>query len=217
VTDIDTTTGELLPARLSPDEVRARTAWIGDMLRAALIEKVDYDRLAGWSMPDLLKPGAEKLLLAARLGSVCTQIDDDDARDHRGVRYRCTVTDRAGFVMAVREGYAGYDESRFANHSGWRADWNNVCQMAQKRATVSATKAALAASGLFAEDGAPAPAPTAPRTARAGRANPRVAERVPDYVYDEAPEAAGRRVVSGSAGRSGEGPTAGPDPDGAPF
>jgi hypothetical protein len=131
------------------------------------------------------------------LGSSTVQVDDDDARDHRGVRYVATVADRDGFVIARREGYAGYDESRFANERGWRADWNNVCQMAQKRAVVSATKAALAASGLFADEDAPMvrtgspPAPAGEVRKSAGGARSSSSDRVPDHVYDDLPEARG--------------------------
>jgi hypothetical protein len=223
VTDIEVSTGEIVAgsARMTGAEVLAEVEWIRDQLRTALVPRVDYDTLPRTARPTLLKPGAEKLLMAARYSSACEQVDDDDARQHRGVRYLCTITDRDGRMIAVRDAYAGYDEVRFANHTGWRADWNNVCQMAQKRATVAATKVALNASGIFADEpdpglavagGAPAPGagprrarPTAPR----GRA-----ERVPDYVYDEAPEAGGSGS-SGSAGRGEAGP-AGPDPE-RPF
>jgi len=197
----DPTTGEIVPlGRLSPAEVRDDVEWIRDMLRHALVRGVDYDTLPGTQQPTLLKPGAEKLLFAARCGSRTLQIADDDALDHRGVRYQCAITDRAGFVLAQREGYAGYDESRFANpQTGWRADWNNVVQMAQKRAAVAATKAALNASGLFADEPGEASAPR--RAARRG-------DRVPDHVYDDAPESRGHGVTHT--------PRYGPDP-GRPF
>jgi hypothetical protein len=166
------------PARLGAAQVLERAAWVQALMRDALTAGVDYATMPGWKQPDLLKPGAEKLLVAARLSSATALVDDDDARTHRGVRYVCTVTDRDGVLIARREGYAGYDESRFANDQGWRADWNNVLQMAQKRAMVAATKAALMASGLFADPDAAIP--TVPAARRA--------DRVPDHVYDDAPE-----------------------------
>jgi hypothetical protein len=162
--------------RLGPEQVLARAAWVQHLMRTALTAGVDYATMPGWSQPDLLKPGAEKLLVAARMSSATAMVDDGDARDHRGVRYVCTVTDRDGMLLARREGYAGYDESRFANDKGWKADWNNVLQMSQKRAMVAATKAALMASGLFADPDAAVPQP------------PRAGDRVPEHVYDEAPE-----------------------------
>jgi hypothetical protein len=216
MTQIEVTTGEIVPARparMTAAEVLAEVEWIRDQLHTALVARVDYDTLPRTARPTLLKPGAEKLLMAARYTSVCTQVDDDDARQHRGVRYRCTVTDADNRVIAGREGYAGYDETRFDNGNGWRADWNNVCQMAQKRAMVAATKAALNASGIFAD--------TDPEPGLAVGAGPRRvprsrAERVPDYVYDDAPEARGARP-SGPAGRGEAGPDGPADPDGEPF
>jgi hypothetical protein len=216
VTDIEVATGEIVAAGpLTPAEVRRRSDQIQQMMRESLVRGIDYATLPHTQTPTLLKPGAEKLLFGFQLGAVCALIPDDDARQHRGVRYRCTITDRTGFTVAEREGYAGYDESRFDNGNGWRADWNNVLQMAQKRATVAATRAALAASGLFAEDDATAPAAAEPRRARPPGPRGR-AERVPDYVYDDAPEARGQRP-SGPANRGEAGPAGPADPDGEPF
>jgi hypothetical protein len=176
-------------ARLTPAEARGQIEWVRAQMREALVEGVDYGQYPGWARPALLKAGAETLLLAARLSSATTQVDDDDARDHRGVRYVCLIATHEGQLIARREGYAGYDESRFANLTGWKADWNNVLQMAQKRAVVAATKAALAASSLFAEGDDPPPPPEA-RPPRGGR--PR-GDRAPEHVYDDAPEARGYR------------------------
>jgi hypothetical protein len=155
-------------------------------MREALVEGVDYGQYPGWARPALLKAGAETLLLAARLSSATTQVDDDDAREHRGVRYVCVVATHEGQVIARREGYAGYDESRFQSLTGWKADWNNVLQMAQKRSVVAATKAALAASSLFAEGDDPGDTPPP-------RARPPRGDRTPAHVHDDAPEARGYR------------------------
>jgi hypothetical protein len=189
---------DLVPAettRLTPAEARGQVEWVRAQMREALIEGVDYGQYPGWDRPALLKAGAETLLLAARLSSATTMVDDDDARDHRGVRFVCLIATADGQLIARREGYAGYDESRFSNLTGWRADWNNVMQMAQKRAVVAATKAALAASSLFAEGddpGDPRPPRGRPSSQGSGRPRPR-GDRVPDHVYDDAPEARGGR------------------------
>jgi hypothetical protein len=94
------------------------------------------------------------LLLAAGLGFNMIREDDENARQHRGVFYRCEVFPRGrrGDVFAVCEAYAGYDESRFVYRSGQRAPWNTVIKMAEKRALVGAALNATAASGLFVAD-----------------------------------------------------------------
>jgi hypothetical protein len=175
--------------RFTPGQVVEQTGWVQDLMRAALVKGVDYDTMPGWRQPDLLKPGAEKLLFAARLTSSTTMVDDDESREHRGVRYVCSVATQDGVLLARREGYAGYDETRFAKDRDdgtvWRADWNNVIQMAQKRALVAATKGALMASGLFAEGADDTPDPGRGSRRRRGDDRP-----PPDY-YDNLPEATG--------------------------
>jgi hypothetical protein len=177
-------------ARLSPAEVRSQVEWVRSQMREALVDGVDYGQYPGWDRPALLKAGAETLLLAARLSSATTMVDDEDARTHQGVRYVCLIATHQGELVARREGYAGYDETRFSNLTGWRADWNNVMQMAQKRAVVAATKAALAASSLFAEgeEAAETRPPRGGRTGPPSRGRPR-GDRPPDHVYDDLPEA----------------------------
>ena len=177
---LDASTGELLPfqvgAQLAPDQVRARSQWVREVTKAALIEGVDYGKIPGTGdKPTLLKPGAEMLLFAAGLGFGMTKVEDADSRGHHGVTYTCTVR-RGDFVVAECDGYAGYDESRFyvsaedneARERHWaekdrrplnplkcveyRAPWNTLVKMAQKRALVGATLNACAASGLFIAD-----------------------------------------------------------------
>lgn len=194
-TEIDVVTGEIMPAglitsRLSPAETRERAQWVREVTGAALTKDVDYGVIPGTDKPALLKPGAEMLLLAAGLGFTITKIDDDDSRNHRGVTYRCTVK-RGDMVVAECDGYAGYDESRFytsaadaeakeranaeryrrqvntSKFTEYRAPWNSVMKMAQKRALVGAALNAVAGSGLFTQDldddiGTPGAAPLDP-------------------------------------------------------
>ena len=179
-TEIDVVTGEIMPAglitsRLSPAETRERAQWVREVTGAALTKDVDYGIIPGTDKPALLKPGAEMLLLAAGLGFQITKIDDEDSRNHQGVTYRCTVR-RGDLVVAECDGYAGYDESRFytsaadaeakeranaeryrrqvntAKFTEYRAPWNSVIKMAQKRALVGAALNAVAGSGLFTQD-----------------------------------------------------------------
>jgi hypothetical protein len=132
--------------------------------------------------PVLLKPGAEKLLQWFGFGHAMerAEIDTDADGGRLGVTYRCTVTkglpDGRVVTVAMCEGYAGYDEDRFftskerseekerANAERYRravnpskcmeyrAPWNTVIKMAQKRAMVGAALQATSASSLFTQD-----------------------------------------------------------------
>jgi hypothetical protein len=171
--------GAVVPAftggALAPTQVKARAEWVREVTKAALTEGTDYGIIPGTEKPTLLKSGAEMLLLAAGLGFTMTKVDDADAREHKGVTYTCTVR-RGDFVVSECDGYAGYDESRFftsaedaerrergnamhyhrapnpAKYVEYRAPWNTLVKMAQKRALVGATLNATAASGLFIAD-----------------------------------------------------------------
>lgn len=188
---VDTVTGEIVPmaaARLSPAEARDRAAWVREVTKAALVEGVDFGIIPGTDRPSLLKPGAEMLLLAAGLGFTITKIDDEDSRAHAGVTYRCTVR-RGELVVSECDGYAGYDESRYYRsaedseklerarakqdrrppredrYAEYRAPWNTIVKMAQKRALVGAALNAVAGSGLFTgtdDTDEPPPAPARP-------------------------------------------------------
>jgi hypothetical protein len=178
---LDVVTGEIVPAsviggQLTPLEVKERAEWLRSVTKAALTEGVDYGTIPGTERPTLLKPGAEMLLFAAGLGFGITKVDDEDARTHSGVTYRCTVRRPGGFVVAECDGYAGYDESRFYTSAEqaerkeremaqkykrpprptrmveYRAPWNSLLKMAQKRALVGAALNAVAGSGLFTQD-----------------------------------------------------------------
>jgi hypothetical protein len=199
-TAVDIATGELVAPlvgrQLTPVEVRARAAWIREVTKAALREGVDYGVIPGTDRPALLKPGAEMLLLAAGLGFTITRLDDDDYVAHAGVTYRCSVR-RGDIVIAECDGYAGYDESRYYRSAEdsekaerafakkdrrppredkfveYRAPWNTILKMAQKRALVGAALNAVAGSGLFIGDGDDSePAPTPPPKPVTNRPSP---------------------------------------------
>ena len=132
--------------------------------------------------PSLFKPGAEKLVQWFGFGftSERGETERDSDGNRLGVTYRCTVTkglpDGRTITIATCEGYAGYDEDRFytSAEQAWekecalaerykrqprkwkaaeyRAPWNTVIKMAQKRAHVGAAIDATAAAGLFTQD-----------------------------------------------------------------
>lgn len=159
----------------SPQQAGEWMRSLQEYRKAVLTESTDYGIIPGTKQPTLYKPGAEKLLMVAGLGFTILKVEDDDSRTHQGVTYRCTVR-RGAQIVAECDGYAGMDESRFyvsqadaeakerANAEKWnkapnatkfveyRAPWNSVCKMAQKRAMVGATLNALAASGIFTQD-----------------------------------------------------------------
>lgn len=178
---VEVTTGEFVPhygvSRITPDQAKEQAEWVRDMRRSVLVLNTDYGIIPGTDKPCLYKPGAEMLLLAAGLGSTTkrTEIDYDDQHRRLGVYYVTTIH-RGEQVVAESEGYAGYDESRFftsredaeqkerANAARYerpvrtdkfvefRASWNSLIKMAQKRSFVGATLLATAASGLFTQD-----------------------------------------------------------------
>ena len=132
--------------------------------------------------PALLKPGAEKLLQWFGFGHAMEKTETERDADGKrlGVTYRCTVTkdlpDGRRAVIGMCEGYAGYDEDRFYTSAGqaeakeranaerykrqvnkakfaeYRAPWNSVIKMCQKRAMVGAALQATSASSLFTQD-----------------------------------------------------------------
>ena len=176
---VDVTTGELVTVGgpMSPAEAADRAAWVREVTAAALTKDVDYGQIPGTgTKPALLKPGAEMLLLAAGLGFEMEQVPNDPAAPV-GVTYRCSVhRGTSDHVVAQCDGFAGYDETRFytsaeertaterayAEHdrrpirtdrcTEYRAPWNTLVKMAQKRALVGAALNATAASGLFVAD-----------------------------------------------------------------
>lgn len=160
---------------MTPAQAQQWAADVAEMKKSVLRQGSDYDTIPGTKKPSLLKPGAEMLLLAAGLGFEAEPVQDDAYRNHEGATYRCTVK-RGDQIVASCDGYAGYDESRFyvsaadaeakekADAAHWkravkpakfveyRAPWNSVIKMAQKRALVGAALNATAGSGLFTQD-----------------------------------------------------------------
>ncbi len=125
-----------------------------------LSEGTDYMTLPSARVPSLLQPGAEKLLqlfgLGFRMERLWIDYQHAESQVRDGITYRCVVL-KGATEIASAEGYAGYDEARFYspprdNKPEYRAPWNTVMQMAQKRALVAAAKHATASSGLFTQD-----------------------------------------------------------------
>lgn len=185
------TTPHGLPVRQSPTALAEQANEIREVMRAVLVEGTDYGTIPGVSRPSLFKSGAEWLLKWGGFGHKLEPVETERDADGRkyGVTYRCTVSllhDPAA-VVSTCDGYAGYDEDRFsqtveeleakeramatryqrpARADKWaapyRAPWNSVLKMAEKRALVGATLQACAASGLFTQDMEDVVAPAAP-------------------------------------------------------
>ena len=181
---LDERAGTALAFRYTPSELRQWVAHLDEMRRAILQDGTDYSVIPGTQKPTLLKPGAEKLLMAAGLGFTIERIPEPGTDARQGVTYRTTIR-RGDDILAQCDGYAGYDEDRFyqasaqrrieaerrersnaakyqraVNSKKWedlpeedyRAPWNSVMKMAEKRSLVGAVLNALAASGLFTQD-----------------------------------------------------------------
>jgi hypothetical protein len=174
---LDVLTGEIMPVtagRMSTTQAAEAATWLREMLRSVLTEGEDYGLIPGTKKPTLFKAGAEMLVLASGMRFDQCRLDDEGAREHEGITYRCTVY-RGDYPQAVCDGYAGYDERNFAPPNKPRAGWNTIIKMAQKRALVGAALNAVAGSALFAADlDDPQDTPTEPPARRYGK---RVDER----------------------------------------
>jgi len=169
-------TNEVARFSMSPAMASAWADQVRSMRASVLRDGTDYMVIPGTRTPSLLKPGAEMLLLAAGLGITVRQVPEA-TRFGEGVTYRATVhRGHVDNIIAECEGYAGYDEDRFylsraaseakeranaakykrpVNESKiveYRAPWNSLMKMGQKRALVGATLLATASSGLFTQD-----------------------------------------------------------------
>lgn len=194
------TSPEVLPVlgageRLTPAQAFEWSGWVRAVTKAALVEGIDFGQIPGTDRPSLWQPGAEMLLRAAQLGFTNERLDDDDSRARRGVTYRCTVR-RGETIVATCDGYCGYDEAKYYRSAEdserlerarakqdrrppredrfaeYKAPWNTLLKMAQKRALVGAVRAALAASGLFGDtEGDDEPTPPPRQTPQRARPN----------------------------------------------
>lgn len=151
-----------LPTRTSPSELAAQASEVREMMKAVLVEDVDYGRIPGTPKPTLFKSGAEWLLRWARFGHRLEKVEVERDQDGQryGVTYRAVIhaLSDPSTVVATCDGYCGYDEPDREEHTNkWgktvgRSPWNTIIKMAQKRALVGATLQATATSGLFTQD-----------------------------------------------------------------
>jgi len=174
-------TRSTMPVRQSPAALAEQAQEIREVMRAVLVENTDYGVIPGTNKPSLYKSGAEWLLKWGGFGHRLEPVEverDADGRKY-GVTYRCTVTllSDPSAIVSTCDGYAGMDEDRFCQSveelmakekanatkykraaaewkwaAPYRAPWNSVLKMAEKRALVGATLQACAASGLFTQD-----------------------------------------------------------------
>lgn len=186
-------------SRATPDQLKAESLAIRELMTSVLVKGTDYGEVKGIDKPMLYKSGAEWLLKWARFGHRLEPVETDwDVNGRKfGVTYRATIysLDDPSVVIATCDGYAGYDEDRYFQSTAdletkerafaqqyeraprptkwavdYRAPWNTVLKMAEKRALVGATLQATATSGLFTQDleEDPQPVPAQPAWARDG-------------------------------------------------
>lgn len=126
--------------------------------RDAMRQDVDYGVIPHTGdRPTLLKPGAERLLLLFGMthDMQMVEVERKDEAPFR-VTIRCVVS-RGDLQVSSSFGTADYDEARFyrspaGGKAEYRAPWNTLVKMAQKRALVGAALQATGSSGLFTQD-----------------------------------------------------------------
>lgn len=212
---------------VTAEEAKLLAHSVREMTEAVLEPGRDYGVVPGTDRPSLYKAGAEQLLRWFGFGSRLerVEVERDDQGRRFGVTYRCVVTKALsdGEVVSVAscEGYAGYDEAKWAGgertnrRTGERytvapAPWNTIIQMAQKRALVNATRQATATSGLFSEaDGGGRPdaylvaararLAALPEATKAALAEWRNEQRIPARSADWTPEHLCRVLIQAGA------------------
>lgn len=126
------------------------------MKEKVLIPKRDYDTIPGTPKPTLLKPGAERLLLACGMTHRAELQDKIEDFNDGFFFYRYSVTvskyvNGAKLDIASCEASANSKEKRYRNQDPYTTQ-NTLIKMAIKRALVGATLQATATSGLFTQD-----------------------------------------------------------------
>lgn len=155
---------------MTTQQAAALVACVEEAKREVMRSGVDYARIPGTPKPSLLKPGAERLAqlfgFGHTMGHPLVEVDGL-GRPHR-VTIRCDVT-KGGEIVSSCWGSCDYDEDRYYKpfreatetpetgeiigaRKEYRAPWNTLLKMADKRAYVGAMLKATASSGLFTQD-----------------------------------------------------------------
>ena len=129
-----------------------KVLWIKKMM----IKDVDYGIIKGCgTKPVLLKPGAEKLLIAFNIYAKVDNIDIIDLEGlNREYRVMVSLISRKD-VLSIGYGIGSATtlERKFKRDNPNPPDlWNTVLKMAKKRALVDAVLTSLGASMLFTQD-----------------------------------------------------------------
>jgi hypothetical protein len=149
---------------------------VDEAKRLVMRDGTDYGRVPGTDRPTLLKPGAERLLQLFALGHRMRIVETErDAEGHPwAVTVECAIT-KGDVTVGSCLGYASYDEERYAQTAaqrqakedanatryhrqprqvteGYRAPFNTLLKMAQKRALVGAALQVTGSSGTFTQD-----------------------------------------------------------------
>lgn len=139
---------------LSVEEVIKRAEHFKDFIHQTMVEGVDYGKVAGYSNPTLLKPGAEKICHYMKLSihyEVSHRFEDwQGGMFYYEVRVVLTQLDNMQSV-AQGIGSANTKEKQYLGQSPF-ANINTVLKMAKKRALVDAVLNISATSGIFTQD-----------------------------------------------------------------
>ena len=123
-------------------------------IKAIMVRDVDYGVIRGCgTKPCLLKPGAEKLLIAFNIYAKVDNIDIIDLENlNREYRVMVSLISRKDILsIGYGIGSATTLERKFKRDNPPDI-WNTVLKMAKKRALVDAVLTSLGASMLFTQD-----------------------------------------------------------------
>jgi len=95
------------------NEIRAQVNTIQEVMQSVMKENIHYGKIPGCQKPSLLKPGAEKILMAFHLVADNPIIEDLSTEDY--IRYRVTqrVLNRDGHLIGAASGECSSDEDKY--------------------------------------------------------------------------------------------------------
>src|SRR5690625_556672 len=139
---------------LSIEEVIKRNEQFKKFIHETMVEGVDYGKVAGYTKPTLLKPGAEKICHYMKL-SIHYEVSHRFEEWQEGIFYyevRVMLKQRDNMQLVAQGiGSANTKEKQYLGQSPFTII-NTVLKMAKKRALVDAVLNISATSGIFTQD-----------------------------------------------------------------
>lgn len=139
---------------LSIEEVIKRRKQFVKFIHETMVEGIDYGKVAGYSKPTLLKPGAEKICHYMKL-SINYEVSHRFEEWQEGIFYYevRVVLKQLDNMQSIAQGIgsANTKEKQYLDQSPFTFI-NTVLKMAKKRALVDAVLNISATSGIFTQD-----------------------------------------------------------------